>query len=396
METFNNINPWWFYDNWEDKDKHLREWNSQKIKWVPEWIKEVGLEPFSLNFVYGTRQTGKTTGIKLLIREMIKRGKDPEEIYYLDLDYITSLSEFRKILEELIKEMKKRRKENGVVFLDEVTAIDEWWRILKYFIDSGEFQNAAITVTGSSLIGLTKIPEKFPGRRGKGKEIVVMPLSYPEFAEIKGKKTKEDLLFDTRLAYALFEEYLKLGGFPRSINEGPNSKETLIQSILSEIYRAGKRADLVQNIFYSLLDKIPSALSFNSIAGDIGVSHNTVEEYINFLIDLFLVDVAYLKRGDEIIKRKEKKVFFRDPFILQAVSWWVNKEFDKSALLENVVQEHLRRKVENVYYFKNSVEIDVIAGEYKIEIKSKRQHRSYPKDVKVLNEEEIPIFLLRV
>ena len=94
MEVFNNINPWWFFSNWESKDKHLREWYSQVIKWVPNWINELGLQPFSLNFVYGTRQAGKTTGLKLLIRELINRGVDPLSIYYIDLDYIASLQEF--------------------------------------------------------------------------------------------------------------------------------------------------------------------------------------------------------------------------------------------------------------------------------------------------------------
>lgn len=395
METFNNINPWWFYSNWEDKDKHLREWKSQSIKWIPTWMKEVSLKPFSLNLIYGIRQSGKTTGTKILINELIKRGIDPLSIYYLDLDYITSLIEFRRIIEELIKEIKKRKNNQSYVFLDEVTAIDEWWRVLKYFIDNGELANAVITASGSSSLGLTKIPEKFPGRRGNGKDILVMPLTFPEFAEIKSGKSKEDLLFDTRLASSLFDDYIKVGGFPKSINNNPDSMETIVQGILSEIYKARRSAETVQNILYSLLDKIPSSISFNSIALDLGVSHNTVSEYIEFLTDIFLIDVAYLKSGNEIIKRKEKKIFFRDPFILRAISWWVNKEFDESAILENIVQEHLRRKIGKVFYYKNSIEIDIITNNYKIEIKKSRSHKSYPKDVIILNRDEIPIFLLR-
>jgi predicted AAA+ superfamily ATPase len=317
---FNNINPWWFFSNWESKDKHLREWYSQEIKWVPNWINELGLEPFSLNFVYGTRQAGKTTGLKLLIRELINRSVDPLSIYYIDLDYVASLQEFRKIVEEVIKEMKKRNNEKAYLFLDEVTSIDEWWRVVKYFIDSGEFKNVVITVSGSSTLRLTKIPEKFPGRRGKGKDIQVMPLSFPEFAQIKSGKTNEELLFDTSLTLSLFEDYLKVGGFPKSINNNPDSSQALIQGVLSEVYKAKMSAETVQNLIYSILDKIPSALSFNSIASDLGISHNTVSEYLEFLKDIFVVGIAYLKRGEEVIKRKEKKIFFRDPFILRSMS----------------------------------------------------------------------------
>nr|WP_206760613.1 ATP-binding protein [Sulfolobus islandicus] len=375
----------------------MREWYSQGIKWVPNWINELSLEPFSLNFVYGTRQVGKTTGLKLLIRELINRSVDPLSIYYIDLDYVASLQEFRKIVEEVIKEMKKRNNEKAYLFLDEVTSIDEWWRIVKYFIDSGEFKNVVITVSGSSTLRLTKIPEKFPGRRGKGKDVQVMPLSFPEFAQIKSGKTKEELLFDTSLTLSLFEDYLKVGGFPKSINNNPDSSQALIQGVLSEVYKAKMSAEIVQNLIYSIVDKIPSAMSFNSIASDLGVSHNTVSEYLEFLKDIFIIGIAYLKRGEEVIKRKEKKIFFRDPFILRSMSLWVNKEFDESALLESVVQEHLMRKEGGeVFYYKNSEEIDVVTKNYKIEVKKKRSHKSYPKDVIILDKDEIPFFLIKL
>lgn len=310
---------------------------------------------------------------------------------------MASLQEFRKIVEEVIKEMKKRNNEKAYLFLDEVTSIDEWWRIVKYFIDSGEFKNVVITVSGSSTLRLTKIPEKFPGRRGKGKDVQVMPLSFPEFAQIKSGKTKEELLFDTSLTLSLFEDYLKVGGFPKSINNNPDSSQALIQGVLSEVYKAKMSAEIVQNLIYSIVDKIPSAMSFNSIASDLGVSHNTVSEYLEFLKDIFIIGIAYLKRGEEVIKRKEKKIFFRDPFILRSMSLWVNKEFDESALLESVVQEHLMRKEGGeVFYYKNSEEIDVVTKNYKIEVKKKRSHKSYPKDVIILDKDEIPFFLIKL
>jgi len=89
-------------------------------------------------------------------------------------------------------------------------------------------------------------------------------------------------------------------------------------------------------------------------------------------------------------------VFFRDPFILHSTSEWVGREFNNSALLESVVQEHLFRKFGEVYFFKGSYEIGVVSGEYKIEVKSGRAHRGYPRGVTVLSEESIPRFLLEL
>ena len=63
-----DLNPWWFYDKWEKEDVSMQSWKSNEIKWIPGWIKEISLKPFSLNFVIGPRQVGKTTGIKFLIK----------------------------------------------------------------------------------------------------------------------------------------------------------------------------------------------------------------------------------------------------------------------------------------------------------------------------------------
>lgn len=57
-------NPWWKGKDLVKNDPDLRKWLDSKIKWVPEIINEVSLEPFSLNFIFGPRQVGKTTLIK--------------------------------------------------------------------------------------------------------------------------------------------------------------------------------------------------------------------------------------------------------------------------------------------------------------------------------------------
>jgi predicted AAA+ superfamily ATPase len=47
-------NPWWI-----EKDEDIRRWKEGRIKWIPHLIEEIGLKPFSLNFVFGPRQVGK-------------------------------------------------------------------------------------------------------------------------------------------------------------------------------------------------------------------------------------------------------------------------------------------------------------------------------------------------
>ncbi|BAB66178.1 ATP-binding protein [Sulfurisphaera tokodaii] len=392
MEEFSDLNPWWYSDNW--KDKHIEDWESQKIKWRPNWIDEISLTPFSLNFIYGPRQTGKTTGLKIMIKELIEKGKDPKSIFYLDLDYIASFQELREIISEFIKEKRKRKVESTILILDEVTSVEDWWKIVKYYIDKGEFSKDVIIVSGSSSLGVTKSVERFPGRRGYGKEVLVLPLSFPQFVEVHGYKI-DKVLTDSALALSLFDEYKKKGGFPKSINEHKDAGEALIYGIISEIFKAKREVGKVQDILRSIMTKIPSVMSFNSIANDLGISHLTVEDYVKLLKDIFLVDIAYYKVGNEVNRKKEKKIFFRDPFIYTTMAKWVHREVREEAMLEHIVQEHMLRKFGEVFYFKNNREIDVIANDYKIEIKKERSHKGYPKEVIVLSEDDIPLFLLR-
>ena len=49
-----------------------------------------------------------------------------------------------------------------------------------------------------------------------------------------------------------------------------------------------------------------------------------------------------------------------------------------------------------MYFWRNSYEVDVIAGRCRVEVKKGKAHRRYPRGVLVLSEEEVPFFLLEL
>jgi predicted AAA+ superfamily ATPase len=397
MESVSRVNPWWYTKEWEEEDRNLAEWARQPLKWEPEWTEEVSLKPFSLNFLYGPRQVGKTTGVKLLVRKLLRRRRvEPQSLFYLDLDSMASLREFRDVLGELIREKEKRNVKTAYIFLDEVTSVEGWWRTVKFFVDSGDLSRDVVTVLGSSTLGLIKAPERFPGRVGGGKTVAVLPLSFPELLRAKGLQPDAGLKYRPSTLREAWEGYKTSGGFPRSVNTQPDAEQALISGLLSETYRHRRSPRLIQEISSSLISKIPSALSYNSIATDIGISHVTVREYIEFLSDLLFLGVAPLIRGDSIIHRRERKVFFRDPFALKAFSSWAVRKYLESALIEGVVQEHLYRRFGEIFYYRNHYEIDAVAGGLKLEVKAGKPHRTYPKGVRVLDEEDIPSLLVEL
>jgi len=374
------MNPWWSIKDWEEVDLDLIKYNQMKIKWMPRWIGEVVLEPFSLNFIYGPRQVGKTTGIKLLIRELFNLGYNPSSILYVNCDLLASFKELRRILSQ--------QKDKAFIFLDEVTGIQYWWKVIKGFIDIGLFKDSIITVSGSSSMKIGKFAEAFVGRRGLGKDIIVLPLSFKEFFDVLHFR-KWDL-------EDAFKKYIETGGFPRSINEDPMFLEELYSSIEKEFVRIGKSYRIGREIMYELLKKAPSPIGYNTIASEIGVSHNTVREYIETMQDMHILGIAYHKEGDKINFRKEKKIFIRDPFLARIFSIITGAELKKDFLYEWIVQEHVYRKYGEIYYWRNKYEVDIIVDDLKIEVKAGKPHRRYPRNVRILEADEIPKFLLNL
>ena len=171
----------------------------------------------------------------------------------------------------------------------------------------------------------------------------------------------------------------------------------MLNAIIGEIVRFGKSLEITKEVFASLISKMPSTLSFRTIAqGTSGYSYKTVQEYLEFFRDLYILDFAYLKQGSRVMYRKEKKIFFRDPLLLNVFSAWSNTPYLHSALVENVVQEHLYRKYGEIFYYRNSYEVDCVANDLKVEVKAGKPHRKYPKSVILLDEEEIPRFLMEL
>ncbi|MCY0891381.1 MAG: hypothetical protein OWQ51_10505 [Pyrobaculum arsenaticum] len=54
------------------------------------------------------------------------------------------------------------------ILLDEVTSVRGWWRVLRYYVNTGVLDRAVVIATGSLTVGLLKtspIPPGLPGDR---------------------------------------------------------------------------------------------------------------------------------------------------------------------------------------------------------------------------------------
>lgn len=399
MDIILKNNPWWN----NEEDHTIREWERMKERWFPMWINKICLEPFSLNFVVGPRQVGKTTGIKLLIKKLIEENSvKPTRIFYFTCDLAVDLEDLKKVIDWYLDYKKANNIASSFIFLDEVTSVREWWKIVKGYIDLGVFKNDVITVSGSSSLKLKGDIELFPGRRGKGSDLIVYPLSFKEFLFIKKISFNLTGVLELDMKTAslykseidrLFKEYLKRGGFPLSINMHPDAERFFLSSFESEVLRANKNIEISKGIVSSILRKAPSPLSYSTIANDLGISYKTVQEYTELFKGLFLLDTALFKENKKIYWKKERKFFFLDPFIANTFSYWTLENYLESSIYEWIIQSHLARKYGNIYYYRNSYEIDCIANNLQVEVKAGKPHRRYPRKVLILDEDNIPLFL---
>ena len=354
----------------------------------------------SLNFLFGPRQVGKTTALILLIKKLMDKGHSPRSILYFACDKLADYKELDEVLEDYDKVRKREGIKNSVIILDEVTFPKEWYRTIKYRIDAGKFRNDVLILSGSLSMEAKGEVETFPGRRGKGKVLVMFPLPFSEYIKLFGVNLPSgDLRFVLEnymkfIGYLpklkeLLDYYLITGGFPNAIRDFINdgkvrefTKYDFISSIISDINKLRRSERFFKLTVRAIIERTSSEFSFHTISKDYGVGTvKTAISYVDLMEKLYLLKTIEVINVDTglPIPRKQKKFYFIDPFIYHAFSnWTMTKPPDESKLIEAVIVSHLSR-LYDVYYVKSDNEIDVVVnanGEYwGIEVKYGRVRR---------------------
>ncbi|HDI74926.1 MAG TPA: ATP-binding protein [Thermoprotei archaeon] len=393
----NYVNPWWTGRLEEDPD--YSKWVRRKVKWIPRAvstilnsIRESGVH---LNFIVGPRQVGKTTGIKIAVSRLLNKI-EARRIFYYRCDLVADYKELLEVIQSYLR-LTEVWGIRGfkVVFLDEVNLVNDWWRAIKFLIDTGILKNINLFLTGSTSMKLLRETERFPGRRGFGVDIFFPPLSFEEYLQLANSRLYSEIEYtlsktQTRDLYEALEacvflepylhevnrvflEYLNCGGYPLSVleyfGEERGATESFLSSIRYDIERAGRNIGVFKDIVTYLLQATTSPISLDKIAREAGVSKTTSQEYLQLASDLFLLNT--LKHIDpyrlQPIPRKERKYYFTDPFIYKVFSQWCNTLVKREHIVEATAIAHLLRTLtlENTYktaayYWRNKTEVDLI------------------------------------
>jgi predicted AAA+ superfamily ATPase len=423
-------------DFYLDNDPNLAYLKSLKYVLEPELLEEIPLQVPGIYILTGARQVGKSTLLKLLIKQLLlNKTCAPGQIFYLPCDIIVSFHELITEIEYFLTRLEKDT--FFYIFIDEVTYVREWDRAIKYFADLGYFRRGSVLITGSDSTILVEGMKRFPGRRGTAADtdFQYYPLSFSQYILLVEPSLEETAkhVRETGMSYLenplgnqfpdynqmvpgdqmellknLFNRYLVTGGFLTAINElamhGNIDRyvyNTYVQWIIGDFLKRNKKENFLKEIILALSERLGSQISFQNITAVTDIRHHsTTQEYLQVLTDMDVLFILEALKEDKLTAspKKQKKVHFSDPFIAAAMIGWARGIYDywefaeknilqesplKAELIEGVIASLFRRKFKS-FYIKSEAEVDlsVITGNTFLPVEIKNSARLRKNDLK--------------
>lgn len=345
-ESYYFLNPWW--EGGRPDTGVVREEHLSAL--APS------LSRRTINVLIGSRRIGKTTLVKQVIAQLLDKGTDPKSLLYLQLDHArlsgVTLSDHLKRFRRLFSH---KRTGKQYLFFDEVQESPNWESELKSLYDS---ENVKIVCTGSTASLLASQGGKLTGRQTV---TTVYPLSFHEFLAFRGEKTN---LSESYRLEKLAEEYLQVGGYPENVLD-PSEEylHNLLQDIVArDLLRLHdlRRSNLLMDLLRLIAAGVGSRTSFNKLAKTLGITVDTVKDYVGHFESAFLVRTLEKWTPSHTERTyAPRKLYLVDT----AFKSLLTGRGDLGAKAETAVFMHLLRNKQRPGYFAESErEVDFVTG----------------------------------
>lgn len=299
-----------------------------------------------IKIITGLRRSGKSYLLDPMFKNsLLDDGIKEDHIIKVDLDSIENrelTTDGLKLYEYVMNKVKDN--DMYYILLDEIQKVKDFESVLNSFLRKG---NLDVYVTGSNSKFLsTDIITEF---RGRGDEIRVYPLSFSEFYNVYENKKKA------------LQDYMTYGGMPyilylETIEEKSDYLSNLFKNTyLNDIVERNKiqREDILESIINMISSSVGSLTNPKKIYdtfvsnGYTDVNRNTINSYINYLLDAFLINKAerYDIKGKRYITTPSK-YYFTDIGLRNARLNFRQQEEDH--LMENIIYNELLVRGYNV------------------------------------------------
>lgn len=301
-----------------------------------------------IKVITGIRRCGKSFFLKSIIEELKELGIKDKDIIYLELDKkeykdIDTPSKLEKLIDEKITDQDFK-----YLFIDEIQNVVGFEPLINSY---REEKNMSIFITGSNSYLLSgELVTKLTGRYI---EIEMMTLSFYEYVDMKrflGKEVNENI-------YIEFEEYIRNGGFPKSLYyDNYEDKILYTESVINQIFEKDIKTNnkikdkyLFIRIEKYVINNFGARISTRNIYNylkdveKINIDRRTIERYLNILENAKIIYPCELfdMKSKEVIKG-EKKYYLADLNIYYFLN--TDNRINYGPVLENIIYTYLKSK----------------------------------------------------
>lgn len=319
-----------------------------------------------IKVISGIRRCGKSYFLKSVIEELLSNGVNEKDIIYIELDSkqykdIKTPKQLEKVIDSMIVDTDFK-----YLFIDEIQNVKGFETIINAYREDG---NVSIFITGSNSYLLSgELVTKLTGRYI---EIEMMPLSFYEYVDMKIFLNKE---VNSNI-YLEFEEYIRNGGFPKSLYyDNVEEKILYTTSVINQIFEKDiKTSNRVNNkALFELIEKFVinnfgAVISIKSIqdylknVNKINVDRRTIKRYLDILEKakiLYSCELFDIK--SKTVLKGEKKYYLADLSIYYSMN--TDNRINYGPVLENVMYSYLKNKGYNLSVgYIGKLECDFIA-----------------------------------
>lgn len=305
-----------------------------------------------IKVITGIRRCGKSYLLKTIIQELKEKGVNDKDIIYIELDKrgyknIDTPEELEKVIDELVIDDDFK-----YLFIDEVQNIEGFETLINAY---REEENFSIFLTGSNSYLLSgELATKLTGRHI---EIEMLPLNFYEYVDMKRFYEKE---IDSNI-YHEFEEFIRNGGFPGSLNyDSYDDKLMYTKSVIEQIFEKDiknhkkiKDKSLFEVVEKYVVNNFGTIISVGNIYNyltkqlKISVDRRTIKNYIEVLENAKIIYPCELfDLKSKKVLDGEKKYYLADLSIYYALN--TDNRINYGPVLENVLYSYLKSKNYNL------------------------------------------------